>query len=873
MNKNSPPKYPLRFFRWYCHSDFLEDIEGDLLERFEKRAKEKSTRSARWGFVKDVIRLFRPGIIRPITGIKKMNAIDILINHFSLTFRSLVKNKGFTAINLTGLTMAFLVCLFSFQYISFELSYDNYHKNGDSIYRMVTNVKTSTGIKLESSAIPAAPELAEQFPEILNYTRIFLDYLLVQSNVDNYQEENLAYAEASLFEVFTFPLVKGNPKTVFDAPFNAVLSESAALKYFGTLDCIGMELKLDGTTSSFVTGVMKDIPENSHFKVDIFLSLSSLTEVWNPGRATNWTAFGCYSYLLIDGNSDIAALNKKIGQFIDQKIQRGEASYTTELEPLTDLYLFADPRGSRTGSSVHGNVDNIYIFGIIALLVLFIAVFNFINISNALYIKRAKEISMKKILGVGQTQQKFQYLLDSISFSLFVCLIAISFFILFTPTINQLANKPIIGNAIDHYSLYILVFGLAILVGILSGIFPAFVLTNLKYDRLLKGNIKLGSKGLLLKNGLVVVQFAISIIMVISAVVVAKQLNYLQTKELGFSQSQKLIIDFHFDESIKRNEKTIKEKLKSLPGIMSASISSSVPGRSGRKSMTELPTKNRQVEELYTDAYYVDYDFINQYDIKLIAGRGFEEDRPSDHRQSMILNESAVKTLGYSDPEEVIGLPFLQAGRWKGEVIGVVKDFHFNSLHEKIAPLTMSIARGYFTYLILELNSNDVKNTVAQIEGMWKEILPELPLSYTFEDQTYEALYRSEQQLGNLTFYFAMIAISLSLIGLLGLATLTSKDRIKEMGIRKVLGASPLQLMILLSRKLMTLSLIGLIIGLPISIISSNKWLANFAYRLELSWWMITPVIMIILVLSLLTIGSQVYKASTVNPTESLKSE
>ncbi|MTI41343.1 FtsX-like permease family protein, partial [Fulvivirga lutimaris] len=767
----------------------------------------------------------------------------------------------------------FLVCLFSFQYISFELSYDAYHKNTDAIYRLVTDVKTSTGTKLESSAIPAAPELAKQFPEIQNYTRVFLDYLLVQSSVDNYQEENIAYVEQSVFDVFSFPLIEGNPETVFKAPFNAVLSETAALKYFGTLDCIGKELKLDGTTSSFVTGIMKDIPENSHFKVDIFLSLSSLIEVWNPGRATNWTAFGCYSYLLVNENSDVAALNKKIGQFIDQKIQRGEASYSTELEPLADLYLFANARGSRTGSSLHGNVDNIYIFGIIALLVLFIAVFNFINISNALYIKRAKEISMKKILGVSQTQQKFQYLLDSTSFSLFACLIAISFFILFTPTINQLANKPIIGNPFDHYSLYMLVFGLAFFVGILSGVFPAFELTNLKYDRLLKGNIKLGSKGLILKNGLVVVQFAISIIMIISAIVVTKQLNYLQTKELGYSKSQKLIIDFHFDESIKRNEKTIKEKLKSLPGIMSASISSSVPGRSGRKSMTELPTKNRQVEELYTDSYYVDYDFINQYDIKIIAGRGFEEDRPSDYRQSMILNESAVKTLGYSNPEEVIGLPFLQAGRWKGEVIGVVKDFHFNSLHEKITPLTMSIARGYFTFLILEVNTDNIQNTIAQIEDMWKEILPELPMSYTFEDQTYEELYRSEKQLGDLTFYFALIAISLSLIGLLGLATLTSKDRIKEMGIRKVLGASPLQLMILLSRKLMSLSLIGLIIGLPIAIISSNKWLSNFAYRFEFSWWMIAPVIMIVLVLTILTIGSQVYKASTVNPTESLKSE
>ena len=872
MNK-LPPKLPLRFFRWYCHPDFVEDIEGDLRERFDKNTEEKSVRYARRTFTKEIIRLFRPGIIRPMTGIKKMNTFDILTNHFSLTFRSLVKNKSFTAINLIGLSMAFLVCLFCLQYIGFELSYDNYHKNKDSIYRVVTNVKTSTGTKLESASIPMAPEIASQFPEIENYTRVFLDYLLVQSNIDNHQEEDIAYAEASLFDVFSFPLVEGNPETVFKAPFNAVLSESAALKYFGSLDCIGKELKLDGKTPAYVTGVMKDIPENSHFKVDIFLSLSSLTEVWNPGRATNWTAFGCYSYIQVKENTDIASLNEKTSQFVDNKIQKGEAEYATELEPLQDIYLYADARGSRTGSAVSGSIDSVYIFCIIALLVLFIAAFNYLNISNALYIKRAKEISMKKILGVSQIQQKLQCLLDSISFSVFACLAAISCFLLFAPNINQLANKPIIGTATDHYTLYVVVLSIAILIGILSGIFPAFILTNLKYDRLLKGNIKIGSQGILLKNGLVITQFSISVIMVISAVVVTQQLSYLQNKELGYSKSQKLIIDYHFDRTISENEETTKQRFTALPGVKSASISSSIPGKPGRKSMTEIPNKSGVMEELYSDAFYIDSDFINQYGIEVIAGRGFEKERLADYRQSMVINKSALKALGYYNPKEVIGLPFLQAGKWKGEIIGVVKDFHFNSLHEKIAPLTMSIARPYYTFLVLELDTDNIQNTVAKIETKWREILPDLPISYAFEDQTFNELYRSEQQFSKLTFYFAIIAICLSLIGILGLATLSSRDRIKEMGIRKVLGATPAQLIILLSRKLISLSLIGVIIGLPIAIFSANQWLSNFAYKLELNWLMIAPFLVGIFVLTMLTIGSQVYKTSTVNSTESLKSE
>jgi putative ABC transport system permease protein len=873
MSNHTPPKLLLRFFRWYCHRDYLEDIEGDLIERFERSSEEKGLYSAKWKFAKDVLRLFRPGIIRPITGTKKMNTIDIITNDLKLTIRSLVKNKTYSSINIVGLSMAFLVCLFSLQYAGFELGYDDYHKNKDAIYRLVTDVNTSTGIKLESSSMPMAPEIIQQFPEIKNYTRVFLDYLLVQSDKDNFQEENIAYAEASLFDLFTFPLISGNPATVFDTPFNAVISESAALKYFGTLDCLGNELTLDGKTPSFVSGVMKDIPENSHFKVDIFLSLSSLIEVWNPKRKTNWTAFGTYSYLQLAEHSNVSELNTKISHFIDQQISQGEADYSTKLEHLTDLYLHTDSRGSRTGSAVIGNINNVYIFLIIAGLVLFIAAFNFINISSALCLNRIKELSMKKVLGVSRSQQKIQHLIEAILFSIIACLIAISLFILFTPSFNQLVGKSIIDQPFENYELYLNVIGLAIVVGLLSGAFPAFILSSLKFEHLLKGNFKLGAKSTFLKNGFVVAQFVISIIIVVSAVVITKQLDFLQTKELGYNKSHKLVIDFHFDGRINRSSATIKDRLKALSGVESASISSSIPGRSNRKSMSEIPGTNGEVIELFADAYYVDHDFINQYEIEVIAGRGFEADRPSDYRKTMLLNESAVAALGYSNIEDVIGRPFLQAGRWKGEVIGVIKDFHFTSLREEIAPLTFSISRAYFTFITLDLNSDNIQNTVAKVESEWSDLFPDLPMSYSFADQSYNELYKSEQQFSSLTFYFAMIAITMSLMGLLGIAALSTNDRIKEMGVRKILGASTLNLLVLLSKNLLSLVVIAFAIGLPIALFSINRWLSNFAYRIDLDWWMTVPVIFAILVLTIVTIISQVYKTAMTNPVASLKIE
>jgi putative ABC transport system permease protein len=873
VNKHTPPKIPLRFFRWYCHPDFAEDIEGDLLERFEIRLEEQGPKYAKWQFTKDVLRLFRPGIIRSLSGTKKMNRLDILINDLKLTVRSLVKNKVFSSINIAGLSIAFLVCLFSVQYAGFEYSYDSYHENKESIYRLVTDVETSTGTKLESTSIPMAPELAKQFPEIENFTRVFLDYLIVQSDQDNFQEEHIAYAEESLFDIFTFPLIYGHPAHVFDTPFNAVISETAALKYFGTLDCIGKELTLDGKTPSFITGVMKDIPENSHFKVDILLSLSSLIEVWSPGRKTNWSSFGTYSYLQVAEHSDATMLNDKISKFIDQQITQGEADYSTKLEPLEDIYLHGAARGSRTGSARTGNINNIYIFLIIAGLVLSIAVFNFINISSALCLNRTKEISMKKILGVSQTQQKMQHLLEAILFSVTASIIAITLFMLLTPTFNQLVGKPIIGHVFESYQLYLFIFGLSVIVGGMSGVFPTIILGSLKFEHLLRGHVKIGSKSTMLKNGFVIVQFAVSILMIVSAVVVTKQLTYLQTKELGYNKNHKLVIDFHFDGRVNKNASTIKEKLTALSGVNSVSISSNIPGQSSRKSMSEVPGANGEVVELFSAAYYVDPHFIDQYEIKILAGRGFDADRPSDYRQTMILNESAVRALGYNKIEAVIGQPFLQAGRWKGAVIGVIEDFHYASLREEIAPLTLSIARGYFTFMTLELQSNNIQHTVDNVESTWHELFPDLPMSYSFADQSYDALYKSDQQFSALTWYFALIAISLSLMGLLGLAALSTNDRIKEMGVRKILGASSFHLLALLSKDLLSLVILAMAIGLPISILSVNTWLSSFAYRLTLEWWMITPVIISILLLTITTIGSQVYKTAQTNPVDSLRDE
>ncbi len=795
----------------------------------------------------------------------------MLKNYLITAFQYLQKHKTFSVINVVGLTLGLTVSFFALLYVNFELSYDSYHENADHIYRLVTDVKSSTGIDQRGSAVPLAPAIREAFPEVKAATRTVLDYLIIQKEGSAASEEKIAYADSSFFSVFTFPFVSGSPDKALNVPFNIVLSESSAKKYFNGVDPVGRILLINGKDRAYVTGVMKDIPHNSHFRVDMLVSLSTLLDVWNPGMATRWISARASSYLLLHENVNVSSLQKQLPSFVDKHYDQHEFQYTLLLEPLRDVYLYGKPRGSRSGSAVTGNPDNIYILLVVAGFVLLIAAFNFVNLTTAFSLQRAKEIGVRKVLGASRAQLIFQFLSDAILLSVSACILSIGLVVLLMPLFQQLSGKEIdfgMAKNIKDIGWFLL---LATTIGLISGIYPAFFLSGFKPINSLKGKLISPSKGIGLRRSLVLSQFSISIILVVGTLVVFQQLYFMQTQELGFRKDHRMVIDFQFDHNVKRHAETIKDQLTSLPGVAEASISSCIPGRPSHKLDTEIENADHAGQVSRLDAYFVDPEFLRQYGIEIIAGRPFSNAIASDSTEAMIVNEAAVKSLGYHRIEDVIGKRFSQWGR-TGSIIGVVSDFHFESFREQVQPLTFQMG-DMETFLSLTVTGENPAPIIANIEKKWNQVAGGIPMTYFFADDAYDAQYVPETRFGKLFLTFAALAIVLSCLGLVGLSAFSTAQRTKEIGIRKVLGSSVPEILALLSKDFLVLIVVAGVIAVPVSWYSMNKWLEGFAYRIDISWWLFAAAGITVVLVAFASISYQTLKAANANPARSLKSE
>jgi putative ABC transport system permease protein len=792
-------------------------------------------------------------------------------HYLKTTFRYLSEHKIFSAINLIGLASAFCVVYFAMLYVSFELSYDKFNINAKNIYRISTDVETATGKNYETSPAPLAEALQSSFPEIKTTTRIFLDYYIVQKDENNFGEETLAYADSSVFSVFSFPLIKGNRATVFDAPYTMVLSETAAKKYFGTTDCLGKTLILDGKITATITGVMKDIPQNSHFRTDIFLSMSSLVQ---PGTnwMDNWSRFGFSTYVLLKENPNVAQLEKKLSTFVNAHPLKDNLHYSLTLEPLTRLYLHGKARGNKAGGTAVGNYKNIYIFSLVVLFVLFIAAFNFINLTTAFSLKRAKEIGVRKVMGASKKQLTFQFLTDAIVLVLIAFLISIFLSALLLPSFNQLSGKTITTGIFDHIKFLGLFFMIAVFIGLLSGSYPAFFLSRFQAITSLKGKFANTAKGLFLRRVFVVAQFTISIVLIVATVVVYNQLNFMKNENLGFKKEHNLVIDFHYDNRITDRIKMVQSELTKIPGIQYTSVSSAIPGRPNKKFPTTIEGIHNKKIEFQSDAYFVDYNFLKQYGIEVIAGRAFSKNFVTDFKESMIINEAAVKQLGFANAREAIGKQFWQRGG-TGLIIGVVKDFHFHSLHEEIQPLTMQVTPGFFTFLTLSVSSDNLHQAINLLEKKWAALVPGLPMIYSFTDETFNAQYLAEERFGKLFICFASLAILISCLGLFGLSSFNTTLRTKEIGIRKILGASSGGIVKLLTKEFFILVIIAFLIASPTAWILMNHWLNDFPYRINIPLLYFVMAGALALLIALATISFQAIKAAMANPVESLRSE
>tara|TARA_R110002124_G_scaffold57700_9_gene161461 strand:- start:11815 stop:14187 length:2373 start_codon:yes stop_codon:yes gene_type:complete len=787
-------------------------------------------------------------------------------NYLKIAFRNLWRHRGFSFLNIAGLAIGLSAGFLILLYVSFELSYDQFHSKADRIYRVVSDIETPTStIKNSEPAWAVPPHLHTAFEEVESAVRIQETRLLVHRDGKRYNENNGLAVDLDFFKMFDFKLLSGNKENALVAPFSIVLSESMAKKYFGDLDPIGESLDIEdyGFVGN-VTAVMEDMPVNSHLRADILISLTTFfTENYSPNLNDNWEGYEPDAYILLKPKVNAKVLESKFPEFLERNDGEGmkklQAYVTLYLEPFKEVYLRSDRY-----RTISGNINNVYTLSIVALFILLIASINFINLTTARSTERAREVGIRKVIGAEKRQLGLQFIGEST----LICLLAFSLTLAITslilPAFNDMAGKTIAEGILSNPSHVLSILGIAILIGILAGSYPAFILSSFKPVNVLKGSFSNGTKGILLRKGLVVTQFSISIALIIGTIVIYHQMSFMRNQDLGFDKERMVILNSSNTE--------LKDGLEALPGVVSTSLVSSIPGGDNPLAYSRIQNVNNDQQIVDVDAYFVDFDAITQFDMKVVAGRGFSSQFPTDTLEAMVINESAVKLLGFASPKDALEAKFEQWGR-SGRVVGVVQDFHFKSLKENIDPLTMRVDRGRKGLLTVKLSSNDLTNTVASIEEKWKAVLPNEPFDYYFLDEFFDRQYRADERFGYLIFNFSMLAIIISCLGLFGLVAYSTVQRRREIGIRKVIGASVMGIVKLLSKEFLKLVGLAIIVASPLAWLVMNYWLEDFAYQIEIQWWVFVMAGTMVLTIALLTVGFHAIKAANINPVKSLRTE
>ena len=800
----------------------------------------------------------------------------MLKNYIKIAIRSLVRNKTFSLINIIGLSVGISAVFLIYRYIYFEQNYDQFHANVERIYRLSSDIKTTDElVRSDKSSALMGPDLMAKFPAIENFTRISPHSILVRSGDKKFQEENTLFADPSFFSVFSFHLVNGNENTALNDALNVVFTESSAKKYFGNENPIGKPILLGGGGHhAIVTGIVKDFPENSHIKAGMLLSMAT-KEIFSRGIMEEPFVMNWNTYLLLKKGTNAKDLQIRISNYFkekySEKMAENHLQISLQLEPLKDLYLHSDRRSLDSYRFAHGTLSNITIFSSIALFILIIACVNFINLSTSRSTERAREVGIRKVTGATRRELIVQFLIESILISLLAGLFSVILLIFVVPFFNQLAGKIVFQDVFEYKIQVAWLFLASFVIGLLAGIYPSLVLSGFKPISVLKGKFISANSGIFLRKTLVIFQFTVSISLIIATIIVYHQLNYMQTRDLGFNKDQMLILDFHDEFS----GSELCKRLKKIPNINSCSISGSIPGYEFYKDKTKTEVENTsgELQSYIMGVYGIDCDFLNQYGIPVIAGRNFSLEHGTDPMQAIILNETATKKLGYTSPGEAIGKRFFQFGN-EGKVIGVTKDFHDRSLKNQIEPMCYRLLfNNPGTFISVNVSSKDLPTTINSIKKEWDNVIGHRPFSYFFLDEAFDKQYRSEEQFGKLFFVFTLLAILISSLGLIGLVSYHTIQRTKEIGIRKILGARIYSIVKILSTEYIKLILFAFIIATTVSIFLMNKWLENFAYRVTISWWIFITAGMLAAIVALGSISYFTIKAALANPVKSLRTE
>jgi putative ABC transport system permease protein len=812
----------------------------------------------------------------------------MLRHYLTVTLRNLLKHKLISAINLFGLTTGLTCCLLILAYILHETSYDRAVPNASRTYRLTRDFYNPDGammLQLSSVAPPFGPLLQSDFSQIEQLSRMILFSPVVVRHEDRIlTEDSLFFAEPAFLELFGVRLLRGDARTALSEPRSVILEQSAARKYFGTRDPLNQELKIDARILCKVTGVYQALPENSHLHPAVLVSFSTLNDSTIYGERylrTNWSNNAFHTYLRLAPGTDAAQLEAQLPAFLDRHLPQPQraSDYVRpskmtrlQLQPLTDIHLHSNRADEL---EPNGDINRVYIFGIIALFVLLIACINYMNLSTARAVLRAKEVGVRKVVGAQRSEIILQFLGESVLVTAVATVLAVGCTVLALPWLSRLAGTALPPTLLWQPAVLLGLVLLPLVVGVVSGLYPALFMSAFQPQQILKGFLKV-SGGLTFRRVLVVVQFVVSIGLLVSTAVVALQLRYLRQAPLGYDRAQ--IVTLAYPLSLRPQYEAFGQALQQQAGVQGLSRSSRIPTGRLLDASDAAASIGDSLRPTSANVKYlgIDEGFLPTYGIKLAAGRNFDPKAFPTDTAGFILNATAVRLIGWKSPAEAVGQAFRYGGVL-GRVVGVTEDYHFESLHQPIVPLVMclsiSASGTSYNYVSVKLAGADVAGSLQHLERTWKQFLPDQPFTYTFLDESYANLYQAEQRQSLLFGIFAGIAILIACLGLFGLSSFAITQRVKEIGIRKVLGASTSTIVVLLSRDFMKLVVVAALLAFPLSWYVMHRWLQDFAYRIEVPWWIFPLAGLAAAGIALATIVSQTVSVARANPVSSLRTE
>lgn len=802
-------------------------------------------------------------------------------NYFKIAWRNIKRQKAYAGINILGLAIGIAACLLILQYVSFELSYENFHTKKDRIYRVhqdrYDNGKLST--QWAGGAFAVGNSFKDVIPEIEDYVKVVgNDKVIAEINNQPLKIEKVFFASSSFFKIFTYPLLAGDEKKALTEPFTAAISETTARTLYGNTNAVGKVLKLNRNRNYTITAVFKDAPANTQLKPDILLSYATFLKFQGPDNnpETAWARDGCLTYLLLRPGVNPAVVETKFPPIVEKGVgellKRFNASVTYSLLPMKDIHLYSH---FMQEPGPNGDGKTVYLLLAIAFFIVVIAWVNYINLATARAINRAREVGIRKAIGSQRRQLIFQFLTESTLLNAFAVALALLLMIVAIPAFNQLSGQNLSFSLLGNVDFWLGLTALFVTGVFFSGLYPAFVLSGFKPIEVLKGKMVTTKQGALLRKGLVVFQFAASLFLLIGTVIVYQQIQYMRKQSLGINIEQTLVVRppiVRTDSTFLKQMTAFKESLSGLSSIRSVAVSTSIPGEAvgWNAGGIKLSGTDESTQKQYR-VIGVDYDFIKMYDLKLIAGRIFSKNFGTDD-QAVIFNRKGIEQLGFNKPEEALGKKIDFWGK-QYTIAGVTENFHQQSLREAYEPLILRLIPGVSGYLSVKTNTGELNQTISQVKSAWNKFFPGNTFEYFFLDDHFNDQYKADQRFGQVFGLFTTLAILVACLGLFGLASFTTLQRTKEIGIRKVLGASVAGIMKLLYQEFALLLLIAFVVATPLAWLTVSKWLQGYAFRINIQWNYFMIPFIVIVAIALLTVSFQSVKAALANPVRSLRTE